>query len=60
MHISFNWLQDFIQPNLDATAISTILTDLGLEVEGVTQYHSIKGGLKGVVIGKVLDGFYFF
>lgn len=55
MHISFNWLQDFIQPNLDATAISTILTDLGLEVEGVTQYHSIKGGLKGVVIGKVIS-----
>ena len=55
MHISFNWLQDFIQPNLDATAMSTILTDLGLEVEGVTHYHSIKGGLEGVVIGKVIS-----
>ena len=55
MHISYNWLRDFIQTNLSATEVGTILTDLGLEVEGIEQYQSIKGGLEGVVIGKVLS-----
>lgn len=55
MHISFNWLNDFIQTNLEATEVSKILTDIGLEVEGIEQYQSIKGGLDGVVIGKVLS-----
>ena len=55
MHISFNWLRDFIQTDLSASETSTILTDLGLEVEGIEQYQSIPGGLEGVVIGKVLS-----
>ena len=54
MHISFNWLRDFIKTDLSASEIGDILTDLGLEVEGINQYQSIKGGLEGVVIGKVL------
>ena len=54
MHISYNWLCDFIQTDLSVAEIATILTDLGLEVEGIEQYQSIKGGLEGVVIGKVL------
>lgn len=55
MHISYNWLCDFIQTDLSVAEIATILTDLGLEVEGIEQYQSIKGGLEGVVIGKVLS-----
>lgn len=55
MHISFNWLRDFIQTDLSVTEVGTMLTDLGLEVEGISQYQSIKGGLDGVVIGKVLS-----
>ena len=54
MHISFNWLRDFVKTDLSASEIGDILTDLGLEVEGINQYQSIQGGLEGVVIGKVL------
>ena len=54
MHISFNWLRDFIKTDLSALEIGDMLTDLGLEVEGINQYQSIQGGLEGVVIGKVL------
>ena len=55
MHISFNWLRDFIQTDLSASEVGSMLTDLGLEVEGIKHYQSIKGGLEGVVIGKVLQ-----
>ena len=55
MYISYNWLRDFIQTDLSAEEVSTLLTDLGLEVEGIDEYQSIKGGLAGVVIGKVLS-----
>ena len=55
MHISFNWLRDFIKTDLPSAEMSSILTDLGLEFVGVEHYQSIKGGLKGVVIGKVLS-----
>jgi len=54
MKISLNWLKDYI--NLDGLSveeISEILTALGLEVEGVEKVESIKGGLKGIVIGEV-------
>lgn len=55
MHISYNWLRDFIQTDLSPTEVGTILTNIGLEVEGIEQYQSIKGGLEGVVIGKVIS-----
>ena len=53
MKISYNWLKQFI--NLKDTVEDTadMLTELGLEVEDVSDFKSIKGGLKGVVIGKV-------
>lgn len=54
MRISYNWLKQFIKTDLKSEEIATILTDLGLEVEGVDQYESLKGGLQGVVIGHVL------
>lgn len=54
MRISYNWLKQFIKTNLKAEEISEILTDLGLEVEGVDKFESLKGGLQGVVVGHVL------
>ena len=54
MKISYNWLKQFLKLDWDADKTAELLTDLGLEVEGVEQYESLKGGLKGVVVGKVL------
>ncbi|WOD43466.1 phenylalanine--tRNA ligase subunit beta [Hwangdonia lutea] len=54
MKISYNWLKQFIKTDWTAKQTSELLTDLGLEVEGVERYQSVKGGLEGVVIGKVL------
>ena len=54
MKFTLNWLKDFLNINLDAERVGEILTDLGLEVEGIENYESIKGGLEGVVVGKVL------
>ena len=55
MKISYNWLQQFIKPEWDVSKTCELLTDLGLEVEGITQFESIKGGLEGVVVGQVLQ-----
>ncbi len=54
MKISYNWLKEFINIDLDAIEVGEILTDLGLEVEGIETYESVKGSLKGVVVGEVL------
>ncbi|PQJ78208.1 phenylalanine--tRNA ligase subunit beta [Polaribacter porphyrae] len=54
MKISYNWLQQFLQIDWDATKTGELLTDLGLEVEGIETLESVKGSLKGVVVGKVL------
>lgn len=53
MKISYNWLKDYIQTDLSVNQIAEILTDTGLEVEGVEEFESVKGGLEGLVIGKV-------
>lgn len=55
MKISYNWLKSYIQTDLSAEAISDILTSIGLEVEGIEKSESIPGGLKGVVVGEVLE-----
>ena len=55
MKISYNWLGQFIKLTENAEKTGELLTDLGLEVEGITRYESIKGGLKGVVVGHVLS-----
>ena len=55
MKISYNWLNNYLNLNLPIDEISSILTDIGLEVEGVQEIESVKGGLKGVVIGEVLS-----
>jgi phenylalanyl-tRNA synthetase beta chain len=54
MKISYKWLQEYLPIDLDIDKTSEILTDLGLEVEGIETVESIKGSLKGVVVGKVL------
>jgi phenylalanyl-tRNA synthetase beta chain len=54
MKISYNWLQQFLQIDWEAHKTGELLTDLGLEVEGIEIIESIKGSLKGVVVGKVL------
>ena len=54
MKISYNWLKQFLQIDWEASKTGELLTDLGLEVEGIEARESIKGGLKGIVIGKVL------
>lgn len=54
MKISYNWLKQFIKTNKTSEEISVLLTNLGLEVEGVEKFESLKGGLQGVVVGHVL------
>ena len=54
MKISYNWLKQFLQVNWETSKTSELLTDLGLEVEGVETIESIKGSLEGIVIGEVL------
>ena len=54
MKISYNWLKQFLDIDLEAEKVGNILTDLGLEVEGIETVESVKGSLKGVVVGKVL------
>ncbi len=54
MKISYNWLKDFVQTDKTADELSVILTDLGLEVEGVEKIESVKGGLEGLIVGHVL------
>lgn len=55
MKISYNWIKKFIKTDLPSEQIGVLLTDLGLEVEGIETFESIKGGLKGVVVGHVLE-----
>ena len=54
MRISYNWLKQFIKTDWTSEQTATLLTDLGLEVEGVEKYQSVKGGLEGIVVGHVL------
>ncbi|MBQ5619515.1 MAG: phenylalanine--tRNA ligase subunit beta [Alistipes sp.] len=54
MNISYNWLKRYLKTDLSAEEIAKILTDIGLEVEGFEKIETIKGGLKGVVVGEVL------
>ena len=54
MKISYNWLKQFIKIDWKSEETASLLTDLGLEVEVIEKYQSIKGGLEGVVVGEVL------
>ncbi|WP_342084203.1 phenylalanine--tRNA ligase subunit beta [Dyadobacter sp. OTU695] len=54
MKISYKWLKDLIEITETPEQIDRLLTGTGLEVEGIEEIESIKGGLRGVVIGQVL------
>jgi phenylalanyl-tRNA synthetase beta chain len=54
MKISYNWLRQYIQTDLPAREVGEILTNIGLEVEGMEEIQSVRGGLEGVLIGEVL------
>ena len=54
MKISLNWLKEYIAFQEKPEAVSDLLTQSGLEVEGLEDYESIKGGLQGLIIGDVL------
>ncbi|MFN5325528.1 MAG: phenylalanine--tRNA ligase subunit beta [Bacteroidota bacterium] len=55
MNISLNWLKQYIDINESPETISAQLTACGLEVESVEPFESIKGGLRGLVVGHVLE-----
>ncbi len=55
MTISYNWLLQYLPKPVALEDLCTILTSIGLEVEGTELIESVKGGLKGLLIGEVLN-----
>ncbi|HSI69339.1 MAG TPA: phenylalanine--tRNA ligase subunit beta [Gillisia sp.] len=55
MKISYNWLKQFIKLPGNPEETGHLLTDLGLEVEGIQKFQSVKGGLEGIVTGHVVE-----
>jgi len=55
MTISYNWLSDYLPVSIAPDRLSKILTSIGLEVERLETFEEVKGGLKGLVIGEVLE-----
>src|SRR5215831_13026472 len=54
MTISYKWLHEYLPAEVDQEKLSRILTSLGLEVESLEKYESLKGGLSGLIIGEVI------
>ena len=54
MNISYQWLKEYVDTDLTAQEIANALTSAGLEVDGVEEVQTIKGGLEGLVVGEVL------
>ena len=54
MKISYNWIKDYLKIDLEPSKVAEILTGIGLEIEGMDEWVSVKGGLEGVVIGEVI------
>ncbi|MBK7873120.1 MAG: phenylalanine--tRNA ligase subunit beta [Saprospiraceae bacterium] len=55
MKVSLNWLKQYVDINVSPEQLGEILTDIGLELEGMEQVESVKGGLEGVVVGHVVE-----
>ncbi|HQG56965.1 MAG TPA: phenylalanine--tRNA ligase subunit beta, partial [Bacteroidales bacterium] len=55
MKISYNWLKEYLQIDLDPHDVAEILTNTGHEIEETEEWYSVEGGLKGIVIGEVLS-----
>lgn len=54
MNISYKWLKEYVDFDMSAEEVGKALTSIGLEVEAVEEVQSIKGGLRGLVVGQVL------
>lgn len=54
MNISYKWLKEYVDFQLSAEEVGEALTSIGLEVGGIEEVESIKGGLRGLYVGKVL------
>jgi len=55
MTISYKWISEYLPVELEPERLSKILTSIGLEVEKMEAFEEVKGGLKGLVIGEVLE-----
>ncbi len=55
MKISYQWLKQYLNTDLSPEALSEIMTNTGLEVESLESYSPVKGGLKGIVVGEVMN-----
>lgn len=55
MTISYNWLSDYLPVKIEPEKLSKILTSIGLEVEKMESFEEVPGGLKGLIIGEVLE-----
>ena len=55
MTISYKWLSEYLPVTVEPERLSRILTSIGLEVESMTKYEEVKGGLEGLIIGEVLS-----
>ncbi len=54
MTISYNWLHDYLPQTIAPDELSNILTSIGLEVESLEEYNTVKGNLEGLLVGEVL------
>lgn len=54
MNISYNWLKEYVDFDLSPEEVAEALTSIGLETGGIEKVETVKGGLEGIVIGKVL------
>jgi phenylalanyl-tRNA synthetase beta chain len=54
MTISYKWLSEYLPVVVEPERLSRILTSVGLEVESMSNYEEVKGGLKGLLVGEVL------
>jgi phenylalanyl-tRNA synthetase beta chain len=55
MTISYKWLSEYLPVDIEPERLSRILTSIGLEVESLSWYQEVKGGLKGLVVGDILS-----
>ncbi|MBN4065918.1 phenylalanine--tRNA ligase subunit beta [Candidatus Amoebophilus asiaticus] len=55
MRISYSWLKEYIELDQSPEELAEILTNIGLEVEGIEQYGTVKGGLEGLLVGEVIE-----
>lgn len=54
MNVSYKWLKEYVDFDLSPEKVAEALTSIGLEVDGIEEVQSVKGGLKDIVIGEVL------